>query len=73
MDSSWFYIHKHHGKKFTKIQALEKGQIMVSIHICPNWPNPVFLVKKAFSEDKRINYSTKLLNILLKLSFPHLV
>ena len=52
MDSSWFYTYKHHGKKFTKIQALEKGQITVSVHVCPNWPNPVFLVKKGYLKIK---------------------
>ena len=48
MDSSWFYIYKYHGKKFTKIQALENGHITVSIHVSPYWPNPTFFfVKKA--------------------------
>ena len=63
MDSSWFYIYKHHRKKFTKIQALEKGQITVSVHICPNWPNLVFIVKKGLSEDKITTHYTKLLEI----------
>ena len=48
MDSSWFYTYKHYGKKFTKIQVLEKGQIKVSIHISPYWPNPIFLLEKSY-------------------------
>ena len=60
MDSSWFYTYKHHIKKFTKIQALEKGQIGVSHHISHNWPNPlIFLVEKGLSDGIRVNYSFK--------------